>query len=68
MLVPMQFEVIQVIQELSTAGGAERVAWELARAWPDAQLHVIEDSGHTGSDAMRLRTRAALDEFAGRPA
>jgi len=48
--------------------GPAHTAWELARAWPDAQLHVIEDSGHTGSDAMRLRTRAALDEFAGRPA
>jgi len=48
--------------------GPAHTAWELARAWPDAPLHVIEDSGHTGSDAMRLRTRAALDEFAGRPA
>jgi proline iminopeptidase len=33
-------------------------AWELARAWPDAELHVIADSGHTGSDAM---TNAILD-------
>ncbi|MFC8046655.1 prolyl aminopeptidase [Nocardia sp. NPDC057353] len=27
-------------------------AWELARAWPDARLQVIADSGHTGSPAM----------------
>jgi proline iminopeptidase len=48
--------------------GPAYTAWELARAWPDARLHVIEDSGHTGSDAMRLASRAALDEFARRPA
>lgn len=39
-------------------------AWELAQAWPDAQLVVIEDSGHTGSDAMRGAVRAALARFA----
>lgn len=40
-------------------------AWALARAWPDAELVVIADSGHTGSDAMRERMRSALDQFAG---
>jgi proline iminopeptidase len=40
-------------------------AWELARAWPDAELVVVEDAGHTGSDAMRAAIRAALDRFAG---
>ena len=30
-------------------------AWELAQAWPDARLAVIEDSGHTGSDTMTRR-------------
>jgi proline iminopeptidase len=39
-------------------------AWELARAWPDAELVVVNDSGHTGSDTMRDRIRSALDEFA----
>ncbi|OXM73611.1 MULTISPECIES: prolyl aminopeptidase [Amycolatopsis] len=43
-------------------------AWELTRVWPDAELIVIDDSGHTGSDAMRAAWRAALDEFAVRPA
>ena len=28
-------------------------AWELAQAWPGAELIIIEDSGHTGSTAMR---------------
>lgn len=27
-------------------------AWELAQAWPDAELKIIDDSGHTGSPAM----------------
>jgi proline iminopeptidase len=36
-------------------------AWELARAWPDARLVVIEDSGHTGSDAMRHEILGAID-------
>ena len=41
-----------------------RTAWELAQAWPDARLAVIDDSGHTGSDAMRRAVRHALDAFA----
>jgi proline iminopeptidase len=39
-------------------------AWELAQAWPDAQLIVIGDSGHTGSDAMNDAILGALDRFA----
>lgn len=38
-------------------------AWELAQAWPGSELLVIEDSGHTGSDAFRdliLRTTGRL--------
>jgi proline iminopeptidase len=42
-------------------------AWELTRVWPDAELIVIDDSGHTGSDAMRTAMRRAADEFALRP-
>lgn len=41
-------------------------AWELDRAWPDAELIVIDDSGHTGSDTMTERKRSALDTFAQR--
>jgi proline iminopeptidase len=36
-------------------------AWELARAWPDARLVVVDDSGHTGSDTMRGEILGALD-------
>jgi proline iminopeptidase len=45
-------------------GGPVRTAWELARAWPDAELVVIEDSGHTGSATMRDCLFDALDRFA----
>ena len=40
-------------------------AWELARVWPGAELIVIEDSGHTGSDATNGEILDALDRFAG---
>lgn len=40
-------------------------AWELAKAWPDARLTVIEDSGHTGSSGMSEAIRAVLTNFAG---
>jgi proline iminopeptidase len=39
-------------------------AWELVQAWPDAELKVIEDSGHTGSPVnghRGLRARAPSD-------
>jgi len=39
-------------------------AWELAQAWPDAELRIIEDSGHTGSPAMRTAVLDAIAEFA----
>jgi len=42
-------------------GGPVITAWELARAWPGAELVVIEDSGHTGSSAMQEALYAAGD-------
>ncbi|GAA2001510.1 prolyl aminopeptidase [Nocardiopsis rhodophaea] len=42
-------------------GGPLATAWELSKAWPGAELIVIDDSGHTGSPAMR---DAALDAIA----
>ncbi len=41
-------------------------AWELTRAWPDAELVVFNDSGHSGNAAMTLRKRQVLDTFANR--
>ncbi|MFE2425385.1 prolyl aminopeptidase [Streptomyces sp. NPDC059373] len=39
-------------------------AWDLAHAWPDAQLTVINDAGHQGDDATTDLVLAALDRFA----
>ncbi|WP_026425998.1 prolyl aminopeptidase [Actinokineospora inagensis] len=47
-------------------GGPVEVAWTLARAWPDAELIVVEDSGHTGSDQFYQHKLAVLDRFASR--
>lgn len=40
-----------------------RTAWELAQAWPDADLRIIEDSGHTGSPAMAEAIADAVKRF-----
>jgi proline iminopeptidase len=48
-------------------GGPLVTAWELARAWPGAELHVVEDAGHLGSAESARLVRAALDRFAGVP-
>jgi proline iminopeptidase len=47
-------------------GSPVRTAWELAKAWPDARLHIIEDSGHAASDTMSQTIRAAIEEFKNR--
>jgi proline iminopeptidase len=39
-------------------------AWELAHAWPGAELAVIEDSGHKGSAAMSAALYGAFERFA----
>lgn len=39
-------------------------AWELAMRWPGAELTVVDDSGHLGSDTMRTKVLDALDGFA----
>lgn len=46
-------------------GSPLQTAWELAAAWPDAQLIVIADSGHTGSQIMRKEIVDTLERFAG---
>jgi proline iminopeptidase len=44
-------------------GSPVETAWELAREWRDAELVVVGDSGHTGSDAMRAEALAATEKF-----
>jgi proline iminopeptidase len=38
-------------------------AWELAQAWPDADLRIIEYSGHTGSPSMGAAVLDAIARF-----
>lgn len=49
---------------LDLAGPAD-TAWEVARGWPDAQLHIVAGVGHAGADAMNSVVLAATDRFAG---
>jgi proline iminopeptidase len=44
-------------------GGGAYTPWELASAWPGAQLIIIEDSGHTGSTTMTDQTHTAADRL-----
>lgn len=37
--------------------------WELAKAWPDAELHIFEDCGHIGSDAANDKAREGVEKF-----
>lgn len=39
-------------------------AWELNRAWQEAELIIVDDAGHTGSTTLIERKRSALDAFA----
>ena len=52
-----------LIQGRDDLGGPVITAWELARAWPSAELVVVEDSGHTGSAAMEQALDAAADRL-----
>jgi proline iminopeptidase len=46
-------------------GGPVETVWQSARAWPGAELIVVDDAGHTGSAATTRHLLAALDRFAG---
>ena len=48
--------------------GPVETAWEVANAWPGAELTIVEDSGHTGSATRREVVLAALDRFSARSA
>lgn len=39
-------------------------AWELARAWPTAELDVVEDAGHLGNETTLTHIVQALTRFA----
>ena len=44
-------------------GGPPDVAWQLARVWPEAELHLV-GTGHSGGEEMQARLVAATDRFA----
>jgi proline iminopeptidase len=44
-------------------GSPLETAWQLHRAWPGSELVVVDDAGHTGSDAMRFAVAAAAKRF-----
>ncbi|WP_216899149.1 prolyl aminopeptidase [Nocardia alni] len=44
--------------------GPVSTAWELAKVWPEAELQIIEESGHTGSPAMKQAVLQAVRRFA----
>jgi proline iminopeptidase len=44
-------------------GSPPAAAWELAQAWPDAELELVGE-GHSGGEAMTERLVAATDRFA----
>lgn len=44
-------------------GGPADTAWQLARAWPDAQLEFV-GTGHAGGPEMADRIREAVERFA----
>ena len=46
--------------------GPARNAWELSRAWPDAEVTVFGGAGHKGSEAMGDALLAATERFAPR--
>lgn len=45
-------------------GSPLATAWELAQSWPAAELVVVEDSGHTGSETYRDEILRTTDRFA----
>ena len=46
-------------------GGPLKTAWDLAKAWPGAELVIVEDSGHTGSASFSEALREAVDRLTG---
>jgi proline iminopeptidase len=45
-------------------GGSPRLAWQMAQAWPDAELVIIDGAGHGSGSGMTEALVAALDQFA----
>jgi proline iminopeptidase len=44
--------------------GPPDIAWQLAQAWPAAQLHIVQGAGHSAGGAMSAHGVEALGRFA----
>ena len=44
-------------------GGPPQTAWELAQAWPDAELVLVDGAGHTGNEDFAAKLRAGLERL-----
>jgi proline iminopeptidase len=55
-----------IVQGALDPGNLLGTPWLLAHAWPDAELVLVHDTGHGGSDAMTDAVVAATDRFAAR--
>ena len=47
-------------------GSPADAAWELAQAWPDAELHLV-NTGHGGGDEMTAHVLEATNRYASEP-
>ncbi len=52
-----------IVQGTLDLGNLIGTPFDLAHAWPDAELILISDTAHGGSDAMTEARRAATDKF-----
>ncbi|GAA3490816.1 prolyl aminopeptidase [Streptomyces cremeus] len=56
-----------LLQGRHDLGSPPHTAWELARAWPDANLHIFDDSGHMGGTGMGQTLQQTLDRLGRAP-
>ncbi|MFD1152652.1 prolyl aminopeptidase [Saccharothrix hoggarensis] len=52
-----------IVQGALDLGNLIGTPFELAHAWPDAELVLVQETAHGGSDAMTAARRAAADKF-----
>jgi len=56
-----------IIQGRYDAATPVKTAWDLHRAWPEAEFHLVPDAGHAYNEAgIMHHTIVATDRYAGR--
>jgi len=54
------------VQGRYDVGTPMMTAWDLHRAWPEAEFIVVDDAGHAASEpGIKRALRKATDRFAG---